>query len=341
MSNSELLRPYASLHTELKGPGDQRPTASQIIADNHLQGALEGKVALVTGASAGIGVPTVLALLETGMRVFAAVRNFDKARASELGPHIAEGKLELIHLDNNSLASVRRCAEDFKQRSGGNLNLLINNAGIMMVPTLTPTEDGFESQLGVNYLSHFLLFQLLKPLLLRSATPDFPSRVVNVSSMAHRWGTVQLDNLQLEGEGVYDPVAAYGQSKTALIWMANEIERRYGSSHLHAFSLHPGGIWTNLQVHIPEEQMAVWKSDETVGRYMKSPAQGAATTIWAAVANVLEGKGGLYLEDCGVAGPVPEGSGTLDLGYASWAYDEEKEGKLWRKACALVGVEDN
>lgn len=340
MPNDDLIRPYAHLHADEKGPGDQRPTASQIIADNHLQGALSDKVALVTGASAGIGVPTALALVETGMRVFVAVRNFDKTRASGLGPYIADGKVELLHLDNNSLASVRRCADEFKQRSGGKLNLLINNAGIMMVPTLTKTEDGFESQFGVNYLSHFLLFQLLKPLLLSSATPEFPSRVVNVSSMAHRWGEVHLDNLNLEGEGVYSGVLAYGQSKTALIYMANEIERRYGSKNLHGLSLHPGGIWTDLQVHVPEEQMAAWKAIPALRNYMKSPEQGAATTIWAAVGKELEGKGALYLDDCGVAEPLAQDFDkfSTERGYREWIFDEEKEGKLWSKASALVGV---
>lgn len=111
------------------------------------------------------------------------------------------------------------------------------------------TKDGFETQFGTNHVAHFLLFQLLKPTLLASATPEFPSRVVSVTSFGHRAGPVRFDDYNFE-KGEYNPFAAYGQSKTANIWFANEIERRYGSKNLHATSNHPGGIKSGLQVHV-------------------------------------------------------------------------------------------
>ena len=116
---------------------------------------------------------------------------------------------------------------------------------------------------------------------------------------------------------------------------------RYSSQNLHAFSLHPGGIWTGLQVHV-QEAVAQWKAIPDIEKGMKSAEQGAATTLWAAVDKELEGKGGLFLEDCRVGEPVrAEDVGKLAVaGYAPHAYDEEKEGRLWRVSCELVGVED-
>jgi NAD(P)-dependent dehydrogenase (short-subunit alcohol dehydrogenase family) len=111
------------------------------------------------------------------------------------------------------------------------------------------TEDGFETQFGTNHLAHFLLFQLLKPTLLASSTPEFNSRVVALSSLGHRSATVQFDDLDFKKQG-YQPFVAYGQSKTANIWMANEIERRFGAQGLHAMSVHPGGARLAVSCHL-------------------------------------------------------------------------------------------
>ncbi|ORY12373.1 hypothetical protein BCR34DRAFT_563994 [Clohesyomyces aquaticus] len=327
---------YAEAHKSVKGPGDARPTALQIVRDNDLVGKLSGKVALVTGTSSGIGIETAKALKTAGMHVFATARNLEKAKQA-LGDSVEPGRLDLLECDLNSLASVRKCAAEFLAKSS-QLNILVNNAGIMMTPE-GRTADGHELQFGTNHLAHFLLFQLLKPTLLSSATPDFGSRVVNVSSTGHRWGTIEFDNLKLEG--IYDSSRAYGQSKLANIYMANEIERRYGSKNLHAFSLHPGGIWTGLQIHVPEEAKAQWMSIPEVNNHMKSPEQGAATTVWAALDKELEGKGGLYLEDCHVSEPVKGEYTPIDPGYEKYAYDEEKEGRLWKVSCELVGVKED
>ncbi|KAH7117108.1 short-chain dehydrogenase [Dendryphion nanum] len=326
---------YASAHENPKGPGDARPTALQIVQDNDLIGKLTGKVAVVTGASSGIGIPTALALKATGARVFAAVRDLEKGKKA-LGEALEPGHLELVHLDLNSFDSVRKCAAEILSKTS-TLNILINNAGIMATPE-GRTADGHELQFGTNHLAHFLLFQLLKPALLASASPEFGSRVVSVSSVGHRNSEIHFDNLKLEG--IYQPWLAYGQAKLANVYLANEIERRYGSQNLHAFSLHPGGIWTGLQIHV-EEQVAVWKDDPKAQTVIKSPEQGAATSIWAALDKSWEGKGGLYLEECQVSQPYPEGStNMLESGYATNAYDEEAEKKLWKVSSELVGVEE-
>lgn len=298
-------------------------------------GNLAGKVVLITGCSSGIGIETARAMKATGAHVYATARDITKGQKA-LGDALEPGKLDLLQLDLNSLASVRRFASSFLEKTDGKLNILINNAGVMETPE-GKTEDGFETQFGTNHLAHFLLFQLLKPALLASSTPSFNSRVVAVSSLGHRYNPINFDNIMLTGE--YEPKRAYAHSKNANIYFANEIERRYGSSGLHALSLHPGGIWTGLQVHIPE-QIEAWKKFPAVEAHMKSLEQGAATTVWAAVAKCWEGRGGKYLVDCQVSPPVREGASLLETGYAEWAYNKENEQRLWKLSNTLVGLND-
>lgn len=140
-------------------------------------------------------------------------------------------------------------------------------------------------------------------------------------------------------EKKYTPWGAYGQAKTAEIWTANEITRRYSSQNLTANSLNPGGIATPLQRHLDQAVMDGWARDPKVLNFMKSTAQGAATTIWAALAKVWEGKGGKYLEDCRVP-PLTVISTPGGPGHASWAYDPVGERKLWKLSCVIVGAED-
>lgn len=326
---------YAALHASPSGPGDARPTALEIIEDEKLVSGLSGKVILVTGCSSGLGVTTAQALYQTGATLYLTARDVEKMKGS-LGELAHSPRVHFLHLDLNSLSSVRACAEDFKSKSR-TLNILIANAGVMACPE-GRTADGFESQFGGNYLAHFLLFYLLKPLLLDSSAPDFNSRVIMVASSAHRVSSVHLDNITLAGE--YEPWKAYGQSKTALVWATNEIERRYGTHGLHAFSLHPGGIQTELLRHVSDEQKAAWASDDVLSNYWKSPEQGAATTVWAAVAKDLEGQGGKYLDNCQIAGPHDVTKGNFVPGYAPWAYDEDGASKLWVKTLQMLQLED-
>ncbi|KAF4785052.1 oxidoreductase [Colletotrichum scovillei] len=324
---------YASFHLSPQGPGDARPTALQIIKDEGLEDKLSDKVVLITGCSSGLGVETASALLVTGATLYLAVRNPDKAKAA-LGDMSQKDRVHLLTLDLNDLTSVRACAADFATKSKI-LNILINNAGVMATPE-GKTSDGFETQFGTNYVAHFLFFQLLKPILVASSTPEFPSRLVNVSSSLHRACEVQFDNFNWTGN--YDPWKAYGQSKTALVWMANEVERRYGSQNLHAFSLHPGGILSGLQQHVPDELKEAWGRNEALAKHWKSAEQGAATTVWAAVSKDLEGRGGKYLEDCQIIGAWDPATGDVGSGYAMWAYDQEKAERLWSLGLKLAGL---
>lgn len=324
---------YAAVHKAINGPGDERPTALQIVKDNNLEGKLTDKTILITGCSSGLGIETARALKATGARLFLTARNLDKGREA-LGDILEPSRVDLLLLDLNSLASVREFADEFLKASGNKLNILINNAGIMETPE-AKTADGFESQFGTNHLAHFLLFQLVKPALLSSSTPEFQSRVVALSSMGHRYFPPKMDNLMLTGE--YNANHAYAHSKTANIWFANQIERLYGDKGLHALSLHPGGIWTGLQIHTPPEMMEAYKKNEQVRQYMKSTEQGAATTVWAAVAKVWEGKGGKYLDDCQIAPAVPAGYTLFESGYEKWAYNQENEENLWKMSNEWVG----
>ncbi|WYZ34296.1 hypothetical protein EsH8_I_000572 [Colletotrichum jinshuiense] len=334
---------YAASHVSPQGPGDARPTALQVVQDEGLIGKLTGKVVLVTGANSGIGVETARAIHATGATLFLTARDAAKAQQAVDGVRNGPGSfpksdapIHALELRLDSLASVRSAAEAFLSKSK-KLNLLILNAGVMATPE-GKTEDGFETQFGTNHLGHFLLFQLLKPALLAASTPEFQSRVVSVSSMAHRFGQVRLDDYNFKN-GPYDPWSAYGQSKTANIYFANEVERRYGSKGLHALSLHPGIIATNLSQYLPKEHLESIAQDKALQKNMKSIPQGAATTIYAALSKEWEGRGGKYLSDLIEQGPADMASQS-EPGYAPWAYDEESAKKLWETSDKLVGFSD-
>lgn len=202
------------------------------------------------------------------------------------------------------------------------------------------TKDGFELQFGTNHLSHFLLFYLLKDTLLQTArsSPEFASRVVSVSSAAHRYSPIPLDNVNWEGN--YKGWLAYGSSKTANIYMTTQIERLYGAQGLHGFSVHPGAFMSpNLQKYSQEEMKSVLE-DKRAMAYLSSLGQACATSIYGAVSSELEGRGGLYLEGASVAiHPTPPGGDALEYGYSSWAFDQAKEEELWKLSKSWVGVE--
>ena len=332
---------YAAAHVAPTGPGDARPTAQAIVQDEGLVGKLQGKVILVTGCSpGGLGVEVARALYSTGAHLFLTVRDVKKGEETltDIRAHHegSGGTVELLALDLDSLQSVRECAIEFLRRSK-QLHILINNAGVMACAEGV-TKDGFETQFGTNHLGHFLLFQLLKPALLASSTPAFHSRVVSVSSSGHRFSAIRFDDLNLKKMG-YQPWVAYGQSKTANIYMANEIERLYGAKGLHATSVHPGMISTSLGRHV--DPQVLQSLVDPVKHMLKSQAQGAATIVWAAVGKEWEGKGGKYLEDCSVSAPRASDDPNVRLGYSSYAYDEVASKKLWAISLSLVNAADD
>jgi NAD(P)-dependent dehydrogenase (short-subunit alcohol dehydrogenase family) len=331
---------YAEAHSNPAGPGDVRPTALQIIKDEGVEGKLAGKVIVITGTSSGIGIETARALSLTGARLLLTARDLRKAE-SALDGILEPGRVELVEMDNTSLSSVRAAANAILQKSNNQVNILVNNAGIMALPKLEHTKDGFEMQFGVNHLAHFLLFELLKLALLASASPGFSSRVVNVSSSAHHVASInESDNYNFE-KSEYNDWVSYGQSKTANIYMANEIERRYGSRGLHATSVHPGMIATGLMQHMDPSTVEAFKGDENVYKGMKSPEQGAATTVWAAIGEEWEKKGGEYLADCGKTTRGNDNHEIGGLGFAGHAYDPQKEARLWKDSLKMVGMTDD
>lgn len=178
-------------------------------------------------------------------------------------------------MELDSFADVRRDAADILSKSHNTLPALIANAGVLATP-YGKTKDGFETQFGTNYLSHFLLFQLLKPVLLSSATPTYPSHVVSVLSTGHTFGRPNFGDYNFELTP-YDPWVAYGQSKTCSIWLTNSIEWHFGMQNLHATALHPGLITSsNLGTYLPDDQQAIFYEPE-VQRAAKSIEQCAAT----------------------------------------------------------------
>ncbi|PVH76678.1 NAD(P)-binding protein [Cadophora sp. DSE1049] len=331
---------YTTAHANPQGPGDARPTALQIIHDENLEGKLAGKVIVITGSSHGIGIETARALSTTGATLILTVRDLKKAEAALAGI-LEPGRVTLVQMDNASFASVRVAAATILDEANNQVNILVNNAGVMGMEELILTEDGHEMQFATNHLGHFLLFQLLKPALLASSTPDFNSRVVMVASSAHRASILPSSDNYIFQTGGYNHGLAYGNSKLANVYMANELDRRYGSKGLHATSLHPGAIHTGLARHLDEDFVQQILSHEKIVKVLKSVEQGAATTVLAAVGREWEGRGGRYLEDCGEAGRGEDDGDIFNSGWVKQTYDEVDEGRLWRDSLEIVGLKDD
>lgn len=329
---------YAAVHADPQGPGDARPTALQIVQDEGVEGKLVGKVIVITGASSGIGAETAKALFATGATLFLTGRDLKKAE-SNLSEILKSDRVSLLEVDTSSFASVRAAAAKILADTNKQVNILINNAGIMAIPNLELTEDGFETHFATNHLGHFLLFQLLKPALLASSTPELQSRVVNVSSSTHR--TVkqlsESDNYNFE-KGEYVHMLAYANSKLANIYMASELERRYGSQGLHATSVHPGDISSDLLRHLGGQAiLEPILSNKELSKGFKSPEQGAATTVLAAIGKEWENKGGRYLEKCAEAERGKDDGQMMSPGYASNTYDPVAEKRLWEDSLKFIG----
>ncbi|KAK5999203.1 Short-chain dehydrogenase/reductase prx1 [Cladobotryum mycophilum] len=327
---------YAAAHVDPQGPGDSRPTALQIIQDEGVTDKLVGKVIVITGVSSGIGIETVRALTTTGATLYVTARDIAKATTALVDTWHPD-RMELVEMDLGSFQSVRLAAEKILSKTK-NVNILINNAGIMAIPELQLTEDGHELQFGTNHLSHFLFFQLLKPALLAATTPQFQSRVVTLTSSGHRLqGINASDNYNFE-KGGYSPWVAYAQSKTANIYMATEIERRYGSQGLHATSVHPGAIRTGLSKYIPTAQLQAMRSNPATTNAVKNPEQGAATSVWAAIGKEWEGKGGKYLSNCSAAEKGADDGDLMSVEYVSHTYDVESAIRLWDDSIKLCHI---
>ncbi|KAL4425998.1 hypothetical protein ABPG75_010014 [Micractinium tetrahymenae] len=289
---------------------------------------LTGKQAVVTGGNSGIGVETVRALAHAGADVVLCSRSLEGGQkvAEQLQPGV-KGKIAVKRLDLADLSSVKALADDLTA-SLARLDILILNAGVMACPKMQ-TKNGFEMQIGTNHFGHFYLTKLLLP---KMESQNSPARVVAVSSTAHSMGKLDLDDLNFERRK-YSAWGSYGQSKLANVLFASELARRLREqgSAVTAFSLHPGVIKTNLQRHMGFSALVL---NVLGGPFMKSMAQGAATSVFAATAPELEGKGGAYLADCQVATPSKAGQDGA-LAASLW----EKSEELLAAALAKAGIQ--
>jgi NAD(P)-dependent dehydrogenase (short-subunit alcohol dehydrogenase family) len=285
---------------------------------------LKGKIAIVTGGSAGIGVETVRVLSGAGAHVIVGARDAKKAEQA-----LARVKrVELWPLDLAVPGSIDRFAAAFAD-SDRRLDLLINNAGIMATP-LTRDSRGYEIQFATNHLGHFQLTGRLWEGLKRAGH----ARVVCLSSIGHLWAGVDLDDPNFLRRA-YDKWAAYGQSKSANALFTVELARRGKAHGIRAFAVHPGGILTGLARHMTDEDLAAYGIVRENGELrLQSPAgfksveQGAATSVWCAVSPALSGKGRVYCEDCDIAPVVPDES-KLRSGVRQWAIDKPTARALW------------
>lgn len=300
-----------------------KSTGAEVLADTDLT----GKTAIVTGGYSGLGLETVRCLAAKGAKVVVPVRSPEKARESLAGP---EGDISTAPLDLGDLASVQAFADSMVGELA-QLDMLINNAGIMACP-LARVGPGWESQFGVNHMGHFALTKGLMPLLQK--TPG--ARVVALSSAGHKISDIRWDDVGFE-TGEYDKWQAYGQAKTANALFANGLSRRLADSGGSAFSVHPGGIFTPLQRHLPKEEMIAlgWLGDDGEPSEMakagfKTPEQGCSTTLWCATSEALTGKPGVYCEDCDIAAPTDPDSATARFGGVNaHACSDEGAERLW------------
>ena len=338
-----------------KTSGNATPTLQQPIgsgfkaastADDVIKGIdLNGKVAIVTGGYSGLGLETARVLRAAGATVIVPTRDLQRATKSLAG---IDG-IEIEEMDLLDPVSINAFAEQFLA-SARPLHILVNSAGIMANP-LTRDARGYESQFATNHLGHFQLVARLWPAL-RQANG---ARVISVSSWGHHYSPFVFDDPNFDHRP-YDPWAAYGQSKTANILFALELDTRGKADGVRAFSLHPGSIvGTGLEKHVSREQLvAAGVIDEDgkpildSSRNIKTVAQGAATSVWCATSPQLNGMGGVYCENCDVA-PL-ESSGNKEdweigdstrgrhTGVMPYAVDPEAANRLWRLSEELISA---
>ncbi|XP_016431482.1 retinol dehydrogenase 12-like [Sinocyclocheilus rhinocerous] len=278
---------------------------------------LDDKTVIITGANTGIGKETVRDLAKRGARVIMACRDLEKAEAArkELMEDSGNQNIVANKLDLSDTKSIRAFAELINKEEK-QVNILINNAGIMMCP-YSKTADGFEMQFGVNHLGHFLLTYLLLDLLKKSA----PSRIINVASVAHTWGSIHLDDINSEKS--YSPRRAYGQSKLANILCTRSLAKKLQGSGVTVYSLHPGVVQSELFRNLSKPvQIAV----KVFSPFTKTTIQGAQTTIYCAVEPKLDNESGGYYSDCAPALCSSE------------ALDDEMAQKLWELSCQMLGI---
>ncbi|XP_023127113.1 retinol dehydrogenase 12-like [Amphiprion ocellaris] len=278
---------------------------------------LDGKTVLITGANTGIGKETAKDLAKRGAKIIIACRDMEKAQEAlkEIIETSGNDNVKCMKLDLSDTKSIREFAEAFN-RDEPKLNILINNAGVMICP-YGKTADGFETQIGVNHLGHFLLTHLLFDLIKRSA----PARIVIVSSVAHVYGSINLEDINSEKR--YDKVKAYSQSKLANILFSRSLAKRLEGTGVTTYSLHPGAVKTDLQRHAK----GAWSFLLTLTRpFFKNAVEGAQTSLYCAVEPSLENETGQYYSDC------------TRTSCSSAGKDDDMAQKLWELSCHMLNI---
>tara|TARA_R110000737_G_scaffold352064_1_gene396507 strand:+ start:62100 stop:63008 length:909 start_codon:yes stop_codon:yes gene_type:complete len=286
----------------------------------------KGKIAIVTGANSGLGKEITIGLVKKEIKVIMACRNQSKAELAkaEVLSKVNNADLEIMILDLSSLNSVRNFASAFGEKYN-RLDLLIENAGIM-IPPLSITEDGFESQMGVNYFSHFLLANLLYPLLNKTEG----ARIATTSSLAHETGRIDFDNLNAEKS--YSKMGAYGQSKLACLLFAYELKRRLekAGSSVIAVSSHPGVSKTNLFTNFPVIAQILMLPLLPIFTHLTKYA--ALPTLYAALGPDV--KSGDYYGPTGFKGMKGKPGKVVSKPHS---YDEKVASELWNISEKLTG----
>lgn len=278
---------------------------------------LDGKTVVITGANTGIGKETAIDLAKRGARVIMACRDMEKGQAAlkEVIESSANDNVTCMKLNLSDTKSIREFADNINNGEE-KLHILLNNAGVMLCP-YGKTEDGFEVQIGVNHMGHFLLTYLLLDLIKKSA----PARIINVSSMAHQFGSINLEDINSEKS--YDKNGAYAQSKLANILFTRSLTKRLEGTGVTTYCLHPGVVQTDLWQHLNGPQRCVMKM---VSPFTKNPAQGAQTSIYCAVEPSLENESGRYYSDCARAN------------CSAKAQDDNMAQKLWELSCEKLNI---
>jgi NAD(P)-dependent dehydrogenase (short-subunit alcohol dehydrogenase family) len=306
-------------------PFDARSTAAEVVAGIDLS----GKRAIVTGGSSRIGIETARALASAGAEVTLAVR--DPQAGERTAADIAATCNSEIRVARLDLAD-RTSIDAFCATWRAPLQILVNNAGIMALPTLERTAEGVELQFATNHLGHFALALGLHDALVAAGH----ARIVSVSSTAHLRSPVVFEDIQCVSRP-YEPLQAYGQSKTANVLFAVGATAHWASEGITANALMPGAIATNLQRHMDPGYLERARAQAGVTLELKSPQQGAATSVLLACSPLLEGISGRYFEDCNEAAPAPApASGGGVRGVAPYAVDPENAQRLWEQSLRLL-----